>query len=69
MLAAVDAYLKGVPPHKIVGGTILSSALCLAGGFSVFERNSPLTRRLTTAYRLATTPFEGERSAACFRRV
>jgi hypothetical protein len=31
MFAAVDAYLKGVPPHKIVGGTVVSSALLLAG--------------------------------------
>jgi hypothetical protein len=31
MLSALDAYLTGIAPHKVVGGTIVSSALLLAG--------------------------------------
>ncbi len=33
LFQAVDAYLHNVPPHKIVGGTIVSSALLIAGEF------------------------------------
>ncbi len=62
MLAAVDAYLTGVRPHRVVGGTIVTSALCIAGEE---ERKKWLLAALLTlffasAYRLATTPFEGE---------